>query len=167
MGSMVQYVLPVALFVAAVATQAVAPAEFTGKQVGSGGGGSFKDSPHFRVYGANNDGDADKALKMLEAAYACYVGDLGWRSHGLSYKPGENGPWLKENIYAMTTVEGGAAGVMKTDPKLGMSYLHVGKSYLAQPKVTVHEYGHALTYHERNWVEQKATGAWWEGVANW
>jgi hypothetical protein len=150
-----------------VTAQIGAPAEFTVKQVGPGGT-SFKDSPHFRVYGANSDDDASKALKMLEAAYQCYVNDLGWRSHGLTYNPGpDTGPWYKENIYAMASAGAGAAGVMKTDPRSGLSWLQVGKGYLTQPKVTVHEYGHALTYHERTWVEQTKTGAWWEAQANW
>jgi hypothetical protein len=49
----------------------------------------------------------------------------------------------------------------------GYSYLKVVSSSLADPKVTVNEYGHALTYHERYWVDMKRTGAWWEPYANW
>ena len=30
----------------------------------------------------------------------------------------------------------------------------------------MHEWGHALTYVEKNWVDQGNTGAWWETVAN-
>jgi hypothetical protein len=30
----------------------------------------------------------------------------------------------------------------------------------------VHEYGHALTYYEKGWIDQTRTGAWWETVAN-
>jgi hypothetical protein len=39
-------------------------------------------------------------------------------------------------------------------------------NYLSQPRVTVHEYGHSLTYYEKGWIEQTRTGAWWETVAN-
>jgi hypothetical protein len=54
---------------------------------------------------------------------------------------------------------------MFSDARSGLSYLKVLKRSIADPKVTVHEYGHTLTYVERTWVEQKRTGAWWETVA--
>jgi hypothetical protein len=168
MGSMARLSFPIILYgVATVTAQIGAPPQFTAKEVGPGGS-NFKDSPHFRIHGANSENDASIAIKMLEAAYECYVVDLGWRSSGLSFNPGsDSGPWYKENVYAMASAGAGAAGVMKTDPRSGLSYLQVGKSYLSTPKVTVHEYGHALTYHERTWVEQTNTGAWWECQANW
>ncbi|KAL4866144.1 hypothetical protein BDV12DRAFT_210679 [Aspergillus spectabilis] len=109
------------------------------------------------------------ALQMLEAAYTCFVTDLGWRSHGLSYNSDSDSAetWYKENIYAVESLSGGAAGVMQSDYTAGLSYLEVVDRYLTDPSVTVHEYGHALTYHARNWVDQTDTGAWWETVANW
>ncbi|QDS74891.1 hypothetical protein FKW77_003714 [Venturia effusa] len=130
-----------------------------------GGGSQFKDSPHFRIHGVS-DGQADVAIKHLEAAYACFVSDMGWRSHGLSYNKGtDSGPKYKENIYAVATL-GSAAGQMFSDARTGYSYVKTIKSGVSDPKVVVHEYGHALTYHERGWVDQKRTGVWWETVAN-
>ncbi|TGZ79119.1 hypothetical protein EX30DRAFT_342602 [Ascodesmis nigricans] len=69
------------------------------------------------------------------------------------------------NLYGVSTL-GGAAGQMFSDPRSGLSYLKVVQRYLADPSIIVHEYGHALTYHEKNWVDQTRTGAWWETVAN-
>lgn len=38
---------------------------------------------------------------------------------------------------------------------------------ITNPGVIVHEYGHAMTYYERTWVEQGRTGTWWEPVAEY
>ncbi len=63
------------------------------------GGARFKDYPHFRIYGAPNDSVADAGSRMLEAAYSCFVGDLGWRSTGLSFRTeADDGPFYKLNV---------------------------------------------------------------------
>ncbi|TLD39313.1 putative dockerin type 1 protein [Venturia nashicola] len=135
-----------------------------------GTGGTFKESDHFRVYGATSGGQAEKTLGMLEASYDCFVNDMKWRTSGLSYNAknddGYFGPFYKENIFGKAEL-GGASGVMHTDMKAGLSYVEVVTQDLATPRVTIHEYGHALTYHEKGWVEQWRTGVWWEPVANW
>jgi hypothetical protein len=94
------------------------PKAFEGNsKIGPAGGmgGSFKESDHFRVYGAQSDEQAAKTLAMLEAAYACYVNDLKWRTSGLSYNAktddGYSGPFYKENVFGKSTL-GNAAGVM-------------------------------------------------------
>lgn len=144
------------------------PASFTANPDIGPGGASFQDSAHFRVYGAESAGTAEAALGMLEAAYDCFVGALGWRSSGLSFNDETDaGPWTKVNLYSVGSLSGGAAGVMHSDAATGMSWLEVVHAYTAQPGVTVHEYGHGLTYHEKTWVDQGRTGAWWETVANW
>lgn len=51
--------------------------------------------------------------------------------------------------------------------RTGLSYVQVIVRELAVPRTTVHEFGHALTYHEKGWVDQGRTGTWWEPVANW
>ncbi|KAF4979155.1 hypothetical protein FZEAL_4583 [Fusarium zealandicum] len=130
------------------------------------GGGTFKDSNHFRVYG-NSGSQVDRSLSMLEAAYDCFVGTLGFRSTGLSYRDGSNsGPRTKTNVYSVAVLPG-AAGVMHSDFSTGMGWLEVQNSYLAVSGVVVHEYGHVLHYHQKTWVDQGRTGAWWETFANW
>lgn len=142
-----------------------APAEFEVNANIGGGGSQPTDSPHFRIYGASGQAAMD-AINELEAAYNCYVETLCWRSSGLSFnQDNDDGPFYKMNIYAVGNL-GGAAGQMFSDAPSGLSYLRVVSSYLPDAKVTVHEYGHALTYHEQGWVEQTRTGAWWETVAN-
>jgi hypothetical protein len=131
-----------------------------------GGGSQFKDSEHFRVYGVS-DSQASAAIKQLEAAYSCFIGTLGWKSSGLAIRSvSDNGPFYKTNIYAVGSL-GNAAGQMFTDARAGLPYLKVVTKSMTDPKVIVHEWGHAITYTERYWVEQKRTGSWWETVAQW
>ena len=142
-----------------------APDEFEPNPGVGGGGSQYTDSPHFRIYGASGS-NAQQAIDHLEAAYSCFVDTLCWRSSGLSINSNsDDGPFYKMNIYGVGSL-GGAGGQMFSDARAGLSYLRVVNSYLPQPRVTVHEYGHALTYHEKGWVEQTNTGAWWETVAN-
>ncbi|KAK1961191.1 hypothetical protein LY78DRAFT_685047 [Colletotrichum sublineola] len=141
------------------------PTEFEPQTNAGPGGNEFQDSARFRVY---NGGDAaSDALAMLEGAYECFVNTLGWRSSGLSFNPGsDDGPYYKTNLYSVDDL-GGAAGVMHSEAESGAGWVEVVHTYLADPGVTVHEYGHALHYHQRTWVNQQRTGAWWETVANW
>ncbi|KXH65542.1 hypothetical protein CSAL01_02941 [Colletotrichum salicis] len=141
------------------------PAEFEAQTKAGPGGSDFKDSAHFRVYAGASS--ADDSLAMLEGAYECFVNTLGWRSSGLSFNEGsDNGPYYKTNVYSVSKLEG-AAGVMHSEQESGAGWLEVVDTYLATPGVTIHEYGHALHYHQRTWVDQERTGAWWETVANW
>jgi uncharacterized protein DUF6055 len=143
----------------------VGPATFTANPDVGPGGSDFKDSAHFRVYGSS--ADADAALAMLEGAYECFVDTLGFRSSGLSYNQnGQEGPYCKTNIYSVDALTG-AAGVMQADMKAGLAYVEVVHQYLDNPGVTVHEFGHALHFHQQTWVHQGRTGAWWETFANW
>ncbi|KAL0933704.1 dockerin type 1 [Colletotrichum truncatum] len=152
---------------ASVTVEAAAePAKFEAQPTAGPGGSNFKDSDHFRVYGAGS-GDADKALGMLESAYDCFVHNLGWRSTGLSFNDDSNaGPFYKTNIYSVGDL-GTAAGVMHSEYSSGAAWLEVVDQWLTNPGVTVHEWGHGLHYHQKTWVDQADTGAWWETVANW
>lgn len=80
-----------------------------------GMGGTFKESDHFRVYGATSNEQAVKTLAMMEAAYDCFVNDMKWRTSGLSYNAktdnGYSGPFYKENIFGKSSL-GSAAGLM-------------------------------------------------------
>ncbi|KAH7076386.1 hypothetical protein BKA63DRAFT_412570 [Paraphoma chrysanthemicola] len=143
------------------------PATFTANNAIGPGGSSFTDSAHFRVYGATGT-TATNSLNMLEGAYSCFVDTLGWRSSGLAFNDASDadGPWTKVNVYSVSELSG-AAGVMHSDYATGMSWLEVMREYLANPGVTIHEFGHGMTYHAKTWVDQGRTGAWWETVANW
>ena len=108
---------------------------------------------------------ADTTLNHVEAAYTCFVEDWCFRSTGLVVQKNDS-PYYKTNIYATGSL-GSAAGLTQLDYAAGLPYVQVISSQMALPRVTVHEWGHAVTISEYNWVDQKRTGAWWETVANW
>jgi hypothetical protein len=162
----VSWSTPIASWAPLESRQVSEPAEYTANDsIGPGGGTNF-DSPHFRVYGDSSE-DAQDALGKLEAAFECFVRDLNFRSTGLSFNDDTDGAsWTKTNIYSVAELPN-AAGVMHSDPTTGMGYVEVQQTYLVASEVTVHEWGHALHYHQRTWVDQTRTGAWWEMFANW
>ncbi|ERS96691.1 hypothetical protein HMPREF1624_06900 [Sporothrix schenckii ATCC 58251] len=141
------------------------PAEFTASPKTGPGGTAFRDYPHVRIYNAPNASIADASARMLESAYSCFVDNLGWRSTGLSFnQKTDGGPWYKLNVYRVDDLPGAAANT-GTDGGTGLSFLNVVTKYLTVPSITVHEFGHALTYAARVWINQTKTGAWWETVA--
>jgi hypothetical protein len=93
-----QYVL-IASALPPTPRQATAPAQYTANPKIGGGGNTYRDSAHFRVYNTTSTGVADSTLKILEAAHQCFVEGLGWRTPGLSIKTGgvgkEVGPWYE------------------------------------------------------------------------
>jgi hypothetical protein len=140
---------------------AAPPAQYTANPSIGGGGNQFKDSAHFRVYGVDNT-VADNTIAMMEAAHECFVNGVGWRTPGLSWKTGgDGGPYYKENIYRVDDGSmPGAAAQTWTDQNAGLTFLKVVTQYMTEPGVVVHEFGHAMTYSEKNWVDQTRTGAW-------
>ena len=67
----------------------------------------------------------------------------------------EVGPWYKMNIYGVKESEiPGAAAQTWTDANSGLEFLKVVPRYIAEPGVIVHEFGHAMHYSEKNWVDQ-------------
>lgn len=160
--------LVAALWAYATAAQDVdPPAEYPANPAVGPGGITFKDSPHFRIYDAPTEALADSALASLESAYTCFVTHLNWRSSGLSFltEPTNEGPRYKVNVYNVGTGLGAAANT-GLDWDSGMSFINVEAAYVGEPSVTVHEYGHCLTYAAGSWIEQWVTGAWWEPTAN-
>ncbi|KAI4865737.1 hypothetical protein F4820DRAFT_419617 [Hypoxylon rubiginosum] len=146
---------------------AAPPAEFTPNTRVGPGGSKYKDSPHFRVYDAVSDSVANTVLQTLESAYDCFINGQGWRSTGLSFnQENDDGPWYKMNIYDVANLGANTAANTGTDSTTGLSFLNVVTQWMSTPSITVHEFGHAMTYAERYWVNQGRTGAWWETVAN-
>jgi len=148
-----------------------APAQFTPNATPGGGGNKYLDSPHFRMYNYTSVTVANSTFKSLEAAYTCFVEDLGWRSTGLSYNGdskgnlNDAGPYYKLNVYNVGGISGAAANT-GTESATGLAFLNIVTQYLNTPSIFVHEFGHALTYCEKYWIDQVRTGAWWETIAN-
>ena len=150
------------IFASGAPTQPLAapPAEFTPNTRVGPGGGRFKDSPHFRIYDATSDSVADSTIQTLESAYDCFVTGQGWRSTGLSFNmENDNGPWYKMNVYSVASLGPNTAANTGTDMGEGLSFLNVVTEWMNTPAITVHEFGHAMTYAERYWINQGRTGA--------
>jgi Family of unknown function (DUF6055) len=144
------------------------PAEFTPNPTPGGGGSKYIDSPRFRIYNYTTTSVANTALTILEAGYTCFVEDLGWRSTGLTFNGGDlssDGPYYKMNVYNVGNLGANTAANTGTESTTGLAFLNVVTQYLTTPSITVHEFGHALTYTEKWWVNQIRTGAWWETIA--
>jgi hypothetical protein len=139
-----------------------APQQFTLNTSIGGGGSTHKDSDHFAVYAAS---DPDTVLNFMEAAHTCFIKDWCFRTPGLSSKSTDSGPYSKTNIYSDAVMSAG--GLTYWDASAELSYIHILASQITDPRTTVHEYGHAITMSEHNWIDQKRTGYWWETVANW
>lgn len=159
---------PYALAAPATAASGAPPAEFTPNPSIGGGGTRWTDSARFRLYNVTNAGVASTLLQTLESAYACFVDGQGWRSPGLTFRSdADDGlSFYKTNVYGVGDIPGAAANT-GTDMAAGYSFLNVVAQYLGTPAVFVHEFGHAMTYAERYWIDQGRTGAWWETVANY
>lgn len=127
-----------------------------------GGGGTHKDSAHFSLFGSN---DNDNILNFMEAAHTCFIEDWCFRTPGLSTKNDDSGPYYKTNIYSKAAMNAG--GLTYWDMGSELAYITVLTGQASDPRTTVHEYGHAITMSEHNWIDQKRTGYWWETVANW
>ncbi|KAL8393869.1 hypothetical protein RB595_003574 [Gaeumannomyces hyphopodioides] len=128
-------------------------------------------SPRFRLF-LMKDGTGETAeqaragLEPLEAAYDCFVGDLGWNSTGLRILNNEGKePYLKTDI-TMVKDHGGstAAGTAHYGPRV---YIHIDAGQL-YPRLSVHEWGHALQWHQGNaWPNLDTYRIWSETFAQW
>ena len=59
------------------------------------------------------------------------------------------------NIYKVEeSAMPGAAAQTWTDANAGLAYLKVVGKYVTTPGVIVHEFGHAMHYSEKNWIDQ-------------
>jgi hypothetical protein len=65
-----------------------------------------------------------------------------------------DGAYYKMNVYNVGPL-GANTG---TEFSTGLAFLIVVRQYLTTPSITIHEFGHALTYMEKYWVNQIRTG---------
>jgi Family of unknown function (DUF6055) len=131
-----------------------------------GGGSPVTESDHFRIFGS---GDSAGGLKLLEAAHQCFVVDWCWRSPGLSITRNKD-VYNKFNVNIVADLGANTAGNQGYDGNEGLAFLNVVPAWVADSRVIVHEFGHAMTLSatpEGGWIYQTRTGAWWETVANW
>ncbi|KAL8402850.1 hypothetical protein RB596_009271 [Gaeumannomyces avenae] len=127
-------------------------------------------SPRFRLF-LNPDGSGETkeqaraALEPMEAAYDCFVGDLGWNSTGLGIWNNESQePYYKTDISLVNNVGGGFSGLAHYSARVWIQ-INSGSLY---PSLTVHEWAHALQWHQGNaWPSMNTYRIWGETFAQW
>ncbi|KAF4550297.1 Hypothetical protein D9617_18g034880 [Elsinoe fawcettii] len=121
-------------------------------------------SPRFAIFGSGGQ-DFNKAFNNLEMAYECFVNTLGWKSSGLSTRSNVPG-YFKTNFYQVANFsQPSVAGQQYTDSAGGRGYVGIGTRWIEDARVSIHEYGHVLHYHERTWTGRDAR-PWWESLAS-
>jgi hypothetical protein len=108
-----------------------------------------------------------EGLTRLEVTYDCFVGSLGWNSTGLWIRDGQTGTsYYKTEIYAVADVGGGFAGLARYGER---TWIQLNAGIISDPEVPVHEFGHALHWHQGNkpWPSMANARAWSEALANW
>ncbi len=135
---------------------------------------AYKDSNRFRAFYAANgknggpngllaevsQADIDIGLNHLEAAYECFIDLWGFTSPALNVEKQEDSPFYKMNVYSRTT---GNTAMFEN----GWAFFETDYSSIAATEISVHEWGHAVTYAQKAWNSQHYTGQWWEGLAEW
>lgn len=127
-------------------------------------------SARFRLFLAKdgtgeNAEQGKEALKAMEAGYDCFVGHLGWNSTGLRMFNNEGQePYYKTDVYLVSDVGGGFSGLTHYASRAWIQ-VNAGQMY---PGLTVHEWGHAMQWHQGNpWPSMDTFRIWSETFAQW
>ena len=134
----------------------------------------YAESEHFVIFYGDNDttGEVNDAflkrnLENCETLWHCYTEYLGMTDLNTDIY-GRSGQKYKTNIYLTYTglpkFEEGWA-FMSSEDGYGMEF--ISPKALLDDLTLAHEFGHVATYHQKAWVDQDITGAWWESLANW
>ena len=134
----------------------------------------YAESEHFVIFYGDNDttGEVNDAflkrnLENCETLWHCYTEYLGMTDLNTDIY-GRSSQKYKTNIYLTNTglpnFEEGWA-FMSSEDGYGIEF--ISPKALLDDLTLAHEFGHVATYHQKAWVDQDITGAWWESLANW
>lgn len=135
---------------------------------------NYVESEHFVIFYGNNDttGQVNDAflkrnLENYEKFWHCYGEYLGMENMNVDVY-GKNQQKYKTNVYLTYTgldqyPEGWA--FMSSEDGYGIEI--ISPNAMLDDLTTAHEFGHVVTMHQKAWVDQDITGAWWESLANW
>lgn len=141
------------------------------------------ESEHFQFIWGKNGADSGQITesflqenaKNLEACWDVYMNDLAMepptQSVNLALRDGNE---YKLNIY----ISGTGLAAFPNDDWAYMGYDNQGYAFIfactgamqnsPNPSwVMPHEFGHAVTAHQRGWNENKYVQSWWEAIGNW
>lgn len=141
------------------------------------------ESEHFQFIWGKNGADSaqitesflQENAKNLEACWDVYMNDLAMepptQSVNLALRDGNE---YKLNLY----ISGTGLAAFPDDDWAYMGYDKQGYAFMfccvgamqnsPNPSwVLPHEFGHAVTAHQRGWNENKYVQSWWEAIGNW
>ncbi|MBE6842363.1 MAG: N-acetylglucosamine-1-phosphate uridyltransferase [Ruminococcus sp.] len=135
---------------------------------------NYVTSEHFCIfYGDNdttghvNDEFLQRNLSDLENLWDYYMNELEMISPNTDMY-GKSDKLYKTNIYLTHTgLEAYPEGWAFMSSEEGYGIEIISPAAMLDDLTIAHEFGHVVTMHQKAWVDQDITGAWWECVANW
>lgn len=125
-------------------------------------------SAHFSVWNTTEE-IATGTLKYLEGAYDCFVVRLGHRNPGVPFfNDAKLGPFYKVNEFISDVMPVSfASGVTTGDSRTGLGFSFLLPDSAQTSGITVHEFGHVLTFSQQHWWNQSRSQGWAEPIAQY
>ena len=135
---------------------------------------NYVESEHFVIFYGNNDttGQVNDAflqrnLEDYEKLWHCYGEYLGMENMNVDTY-GRSDQKYKTNVYlTYTGLDQYPDGWAFMSAEDGYGIEIISPNAMLDDLTTAHEFGHVVTMHQKAWVDQDITGAWWEPLANW
>lgn len=135
---------------------------------------NYVESEHFVIFYGNNDttGQVNDAflqrnLENYEKLWHCYGEYLGMENMNVDTY-GRSEQKYKTNVYlTYTGLDQYPDGWAFMSAEDGYGIEIISPDAMLDDLTTAHEFGHVVTMHQKAWVDQSITGAWWEPLANW
>ncbi|MBR6792594.1 MAG: N-acetylglucosamine-1-phosphate uridyltransferase [Ruminococcus sp.] len=135
---------------------------------------NYVESEHFVIFYGNNDttGQVNDAflqrnLQDYEKLWKCYGEYLGMENMNVDVN-GRSQQKYKTNVYlTYTGLDQYPDGWAFMSAEDGYGIEIISPNAMLDDLTTAHEFGHVVTMHQKAWVDQDITGAWWEPLANW
>jgi len=135
---------------------------------------NYVTSEHFCIFYGNNDttGQVNDAflqrnLADFERIYQFYMTELGMESPNVDMY-GRSDQKYKVNVYlTYTGLDQYPDGWAFMSAEDGYGIHIISPNAMLDDLTIAHEFGHVVTMHQKAWVDQDISGAWWECTANW
>ena len=135
---------------------------------------NYAESEHFVIFYGNNDttGEVNEAflkrnLEDYEKLWHCYGEYLGMTEMNSDIY-GKSQQKYKTNVYlTYTGLDRFSEGWAFMSSEDGYGIEIISPKAMLDDLTIAHEFGHVATLHQKAWVDQDITGAWWEPLANW
>ena len=135
---------------------------------------NYVTSEHFCIFYGNNDTTGhvneeflQRNLNDLERLWEFYTSVLGMTNINVDIY-GNSSTLYKTNVYLTETgLDQYPDGWAFMSAEDGYGIHIISPSAMLDDLTIAHEFGHVVTMHQKAWVDQDITGAWWEAAANW